>query len=32
MDHEQCEACKFDGSDYHPAQLLAAIQASDPNG
>ena len=30
MDHEQCEACKFDGSVYAPAQLVAAIRDLGP--
>jgi hypothetical protein len=30
MDHEQCEACKFDGSDYDPAQLVDAIRGLGP--
>ena len=30
MDHEQCEACKFDGSDYDRAQLVDAIRDLGP--
>ena len=30
MDHERCEACKFDGSDYDPSQLVAAIRDLGP--
>jgi hypothetical protein len=30
MDHEQCEACKFDGSDYDPGQLVDAIRDLGP--
>ena len=30
MDHEQCEACKFDGADYDPAQLVDAIRNLGP--
>ena len=30
MDHEQCAACDFDGSDYGPAQLVDAIRGLGP--
>jgi hypothetical protein len=30
MDYEQCETCKFDGSDYDPTQLVDAIRALGP--
>ncbi len=30
MDHEQCAACGFDGSEYEPAALLDAIRALGP--
>ncbi len=26
MDHEQCGACGFDGSEYEPERLLDAIR------
>ena len=31
MDHEQCEACDFDGSDYEPDQLVEAIRGLAPD-
>ena len=30
MDHEQCAACGFDGSEYEPALLLEAIRDLGP--
>lgn len=30
MDHEQCAACGFDGSDYEPEQLVEAIRGLGP--
>lgn len=30
MEHEQCEACKFDGADYDSAQLADAIRNLGP--
>jgi hypothetical protein len=30
VDHEQCGACRFDGSDYDPAQLVGAIRDLGP--
>jgi DNA segregation ATPase FtsK/SpoIIIE, S-DNA-T family len=30
VDHEQCAACEFDGSEYEPAQLLKAIRNLGP--
>lgn len=30
VDHEQCSACEFDGSEYGPAQLLEAIRNLGP--
>ena len=30
MDHEQCAACDFDGSEYGPTQLLEAIRHLGP--
>jgi hypothetical protein len=30
MDHEQCEACKFDGSDYDSVQIVDAIRDLGP--
>jgi DinB family protein len=30
VDHEQCAACKFDGSEYEPAALLDAIRGLGP--
>ena len=30
VDHEQCAACDFDGSEYGPAQLLEAIRNLGP--
>jgi S-DNA-T family DNA segregation ATPase FtsK/SpoIIIE len=30
LDHEQCAACEFDGSEYEPAQLLEAIRNLGP--
>ena len=30
MDHEQCAACGFDGSDFEPEQLLEAIRGLGP--
>ena len=31
MDHEQCTACGFDGSEYEPASLLDAIRDLGPH-
>jgi hypothetical protein len=30
VDHERCDACDFDGSDYGPSQLLEAIRDLGP--
>jgi len=30
VDHEQCTACNFDGSEYEPAQMLDAIRDLGP--
>ena len=32
MDHEQCAACGFDGSEYEPERLLDTIRGLGRNG